>query len=544
MDFDEVLSRAGQLGRYQKWFLVLVCLPACFLASVNIFVHVFISDVPEHHCSPSLKDDRAMLLRQSLTHPEDFETALRVIFLPRDSRGTFSQCQQYGVDLNSVIDHVVKTHGYINLTILEEFVERNRWPSVQCLNGWVYDKDEYSETLASKFNAVCEQEWLVTTAQSAFFVGGVIGSLVFGCVSDNWGRRPALIFATALDVFGNLAALCLPNYLSYIILRFITGLTYPSVFSLAFVMASEISGTSERMTSSIICDLAYTFAMTLLPVVAYFARHWWTLQAWMTFPMLLLIGFYWALPESPHWLISQGRVDEAEKIIQRIAAVNGNPLAPNFLRENLQSVVIAHSAIYQQLCHGLSLAAPILPSATAVAFFVSSVFGFPGFFLVCISTRYLGRRSVMLGTLFLSGVLSAATAFVPEDLPWLAVLLPSLSRMIITISFTVIYVFAGELFPTVIRGFALGAASTGSQLTMIANPYILFLGNTYGKGVPFLILGVSAILGAPLMLILPETLNSPLPTTLQESEHYAEYVKRRNAGPDRAPKIEITDVRL
>lgn len=85
---------------------------------------------------------------------------------------------------------------------------------------------------------VCDQKWLVSTAQTVFFIAGVIGAIIFGWVSDRWGRKPALVLSAALMVVGNLAMIGTPNYLFYIILRFIVGLSYPSVFNLGFVIGA------------------------------------------------------------------------------------------------------------------------------------------------------------------------------------------------------------------------------------------------------------------------------------------------------------------
>ncbi|XP_028967880.1 solute carrier family 22 member 5 [Galendromus occidentalis] len=557
MDFDEVLSLLGELGRYQKWLLLFVAFPASLPTAVNTFDHIFISDVPEHHCHAPISDEKASLLRTKLAPSEDYREALQTLFLPRDAYGKFSRCQQYDIDLNSAITQVVKEDKDINSSTIEDFVARNRWPSVRCVHGWDYDTSVYPETLASKFNVVCEDQWLVSTAQGVFFLGGVIGSVIFGWISDRWGRRPALLLSTALMTSGNLAGFFIPNYGTYMILKFIVGLSHPCVYNTAFVIATEMCGKGRRMTSTIVCDLSYATAIMLFAIVSYFVRHWRTLIATTWTPMLLFIAYYWLVPESPQWLISQGRVDEAEVIVQKIAKVNRVRIEPDFLRKNLahdllsiksgrqdsNKVGVAQLIKYPRVtlklilmiivwsiitltCNSLSFAAPIMPSDTSVAFFLSGLCEVPGIFLAFTAIQYFGRRSTLLVTLFLSGVLSMTTALVPDEYPWLGVLLPSLAKLVISIPFSVIYLYTGEVFPTVLRGFAFGACATGSQTSMIASPYILFLSTIYGNHAPFIVFGVAAMLALLPMLALPETRGAPLPTTMDESENYADFVKR------------------
>lgn len=62
-------------------------------------------------------------------------------------------------------------------------------------------------------------------------------------------------------------------------------------------------------------------------------RHWYTLSLATSVPFVLLFSYYWIIPESPRWLLSKNRIDEAEVIVQHMAKVNGRTVPSNFLRQ-------------------------------------------------------------------------------------------------------------------------------------------------------------------------------------------------------------------
>nr|XP_053644875.1 organic cation transporter protein-like [Cherax quadricarinatus] len=57
-------------------------------------------------------------------------------------------------------------------------------------------------------------------------------------------------------------------------------------------------------------------------VLAIFIRDWRWLQVAITAPAFLLLSYTWFLPESVRWLVAEGRNDEANNIIHRVARVN------------------------------------------------------------------------------------------------------------------------------------------------------------------------------------------------------------------------------
>ncbi len=115
-----------------------------------------------------------------------------------------------------------------------------------------------------------------------------------------------------------------------------------------------------------------------------------------------------------------------------------------------------------------------------------------------------------------------------------------LGKFGIAASFGIIFLYASELLPTVVRSQAMAVASFVAGIGLLAFPYIVFLVRTaqcavvagivltlsvvgqavYSRLLPMLIMGVLATAGAVASIYLPETLGVSLPQTLEEGEAF------------------------
>ena len=60
---------------------------------------------------------------------------------------------------------------------------------VGCQNGWVYDRTTFGSSAVMDWNLVCENKGYRATSQSVFMLGVLIGSYVFGDLSDRSNYR-------------------------------------------------------------------------------------------------------------------------------------------------------------------------------------------------------------------------------------------------------------------------------------------------------------------------------------------------------------------
>lgn len=66
----------------------------------------------------------------------------------------------------------------------------------------------------------------------------------------------------------------------------------------------------------------------LLSLVTYLERDWIKLSYYTSVPFYLYFLYLFIMPESPRWLLMRGRLEEALKILENMARVNGHTFPP------------------------------------------------------------------------------------------------------------------------------------------------------------------------------------------------------------------------
>ncbi|XP_046641550.1 organic cation transporter 1-like [Daphnia pulicaria] len=549
IDFDSVLEYLGAEGRYQTVLYYLLCIPATVPAAFLAFNQVFLSATPGHWCQIPELANLTVDYRKSLGIPHD---------------GTkYSSCSMYHVDFSQVLPEVILAGNWPSNTTLPLLpVANSAWPVTNCLHGWEYDKTQYDATLVTELNLVCDNKWLPSFSTTLFYVGSLFGNLLFGWIADKWGRRISFLLMIYMAVTLSIATAFSPNYTVYMVFRAVNGLTFPALFQIPYILVMELVGPEFRTFAGNGISMFFGLSLALLAGLAHFLRHWFHLALATSVPFLPLFGYYWVVPESPRWLLSRDRIDEAEAIVQRIARINKRSIPANYLRslqqentnvklsmEEQQEVTqsthpsqqpskgtmlellrypnmrrkfyiltflwLANSVAY----NGLSYNSSNLGVSDTLAFFINAIVEAPAYVLTWWAMGRWGRRWVTCLTMLLGGLACCCCMLVPEDPLWISVTLAMIGKFGIAASFGIIFLYASELLPTVVRSQAMAIASFVAGIGLIAFPYIVFLA-VYSRLLPLLIMGLLATAGALCSVLLPETLGVSLPQTLEEGEAF------------------------
>ncbi|KAM6357475.1 organic cation/carnitine transporter 2-like isoform 3-T4 [Alca torda] len=552
-DYEEVTAFLGEWGRFQR--LIFFLLSASIIPNgFNGLSIVFLAGTPEHRCA----------VPRGANLSGEWRNASIPLEL-RDGQAAPSRCRRYRLAALANFSALGLRPGFdVELASLEQ---------EPCLDGWEYSRDVYRSTIVTQvrgggrggvpagggrgrgccpsallwgdppaWNLVCDNDWKAPLSTSLFFVGVLLGSFVSGQLSDKFGRKNVLFATLAMQTGFSFIQVFSTSWEMFSVFFVLVGMGQISNYVAAFVLGTEILGKSIRV---LFCTLGvcifYAFGYMLLPLFAYFIRDWRMLLLALTLPGLLCIPLWWIIPESPRWLISQGRFQEAEDIIRKAAKMNGITAPdvifdPSELQDmnsqkqqtytildlvrtrNILTITIMSVILWMIISvgyFGLSLDTPNLHGDVFVNCFLSAVIEVPAYIISWLLLRNLPRRYSMAAALFLGGCVLLFIQLVPSHIRALSILLVMLGKFGITSAFSMVYVYTAELYPTVVRNMGVGASSMASRLGSILSPYFVYLG-AYDRFLPYILMGSLTVLSGILTLFLPESYGRPLPDTIEQ----------------------------
>ncbi|KAG0412712.1 hypothetical protein HPB47_010157 [Ixodes persulcatus] len=157
----------------------------------------------------------------------------------------------------------------------------------------VFDQTEYRSTAVEDFELVCKRRWLSSLSQSLAMAGLAVGALAFGRFADRGGRRASLLLGATVHVLGCLLSLAASGVGIYALSRLVTSLG----------------------AASATCCLSTGLSIAL--------PSWRALHGVMLIHGALVFSCSLLVHESPRWLLSRGRVEDAQEALRGIATFNG-----------------------------------------------------------------------------------------------------------------------------------------------------------------------------------------------------------------------------
>uniref|UniRef100_A0A8D2ZUK3 Major facilitator superfamily (MFS) profile domain-containing protein n=1 Tax=Scophthalmus maximus TaxID=52904 RepID=A0A8D2ZUK3_SCOMX len=529
-NYEESVSFLGTWGPFQRRIFFLLCLTAV-PSGYNILSVIFLLASPPHRCH---------IPAHSNLSQDWIQASIPVQVAGRPER---SSCSRYELDLVQNLSAVVGTNLSLDqIQNLSVPVHLSDLKQEGCKDGWTYSTEYYQSTVVTELNLVCKDEWKQPLSSLFYFLGGLCGCFISGQMADRFGRKPVLFGGIGLlSVFSTAVAFA-PSWPVFTALFFMLGMGQIASYIVVFVLGSEILiGSTRVYFSSLGLPFFYVSSTMLTAVTAYLVSNWRHLSLIMALPGVACIPLWWLIPESPRWLVSRGRSQEAELLL-RSAALENHVQPPHVIfpsanaekapsqkaeshsildllrTTNIRNITLMLWLIWLSSSvsyFGLSFNMSSLYGSPFLNYFLLSAVELPAYVTTWLAARSLPRRLSFIIFTVLGAIALLLIQAIPRSNPALTLTLVLLGKFGILAGSGVMYMYTGELSPTVIRNTAMSSCAMFSRVGSSVSPYLLQLAVFY-QFLPWIVVGSLSMLSVLLCLCLPETFRQPLPDTIQQ----------------------------
>lgn len=163
--------------------------------------------------------------------------------------------------------------------------------------------------------------WVGLIGSSAL-IGIFLGSLILGRVSDLIGRQKVFALNFLIIILASILQFFADSAIELVVLRILIGFGLGGDYSVGHTMLAEILPRRHRGPILGSFSVIWTLGFVLATVVGYSLLQvgpeaWRWMLSSAALPGLIIFIMRIGTPESPRWLVNQGRVDEARQIVRK-----------------------------------------------------------------------------------------------------------------------------------------------------------------------------------------------------------------------------------
>ncbi|XP_046357284.2 solute carrier family 22 member 6-A-like [Haliotis rufescens] len=510
---DELIDEMGKTGRFQILVFILLCFNYCPL----VFNHVIMA-----------------FFGARITHTCHAVGNISV-YIHNSTNKTVIGQESGQCDTKLFLDDGV------NLTF-------------SCKPGqWTYDTDGRETTIGTEWDLVCDDDSLRSLATTVYFCGVMLGGLLFGYLSDRFGRRPIMLVTLYAPVVIGLGIHFVPSYTWFVCLRFVEGIFLQGLQISTYVLVAEMFVPAYRPLAGAILECFWGASVIAIAAIAYLVRDWRYIQLAISIPSGLALFYICVMPESLRWMIMRGRLADAEKCVSRVTTFNRK----DFPKESWASVrslaEVKGASSKQQYTFLDLLKTPQMRKRSILLFYIwfAVAVGYYGLTFKITSlagNKYLNffiggcvemlayiigiyvmvkikRRVAVISFALLAAVTCIIAGALPSgetdsgvDLTLVSTGFAIVGRFAVGGLFSLIFLYTSEVYPTVIRNIGMGTCAFWTRVGGVIAPQINRLGEQTSEAAPIIVFGVMTVIVAVATFFLPETHKKKIPNTIQEVE--------------------------
>ncbi|PTM85397.1 sugar porter family MFS transporter [Streptomyces spinosirectus] len=362
-------------------------------------------------------------------------------------------------------------------------------------------------------------------------IGIFVGGPLFGRLADRYGRRPVFLADMLIFLVGSVLQFFVTDGMQLFVIRLVMGVAIGGEYAIGAPLLSEYAPKQGRGRLLASLEISWYVGYALATVVGAVFEDvdggWrWSLASSAVLAVVC-VSLRGGIPESARWLLSKGRREEAEALIERYAieidvtaeidermATEQAGFGALFSKEHLRSTVFASvfwaalvlpyfaiSTYWTQVFEALNMgdnavAALLVYSFTAVA----------GVTAGCLVVDRIGRRRLLIPPFWITAGCLALVAVWPSSTPVIVcgflffIFLNAASSALTS-------VYPLEVFPTSLRATGVGFATAMSRVGAAIGTFLLPMGlDHYGARFVLLVgAGVLALGGLVSQFLAPET---------------------------------------
>ena len=371
--------------------------------------------------------------------------------------------------------------------------------------GWMFDAMD--QGMVSGVMAAIGKDWALSTGQigllgSVGMLGMILGAALSGMAADKWGRRSVIMWTLVIYGISSILSGFAVDFTMLLILRFLTGFGLGGELPAASTLVSEYSPTKIRGRNVILLESFWAWGWIIAAFVAYMLIpvYGWRVAFFVGgVPALFAAVFRMAVPESPRYLQSVGKINEAEDLVMKMESQanitsqaktdeteksTDNNIKASFFdlwsKKYIRSTVVLW-VIWFGInfgYYGFVLWTPTLLVAKGFALTKSFEFTLimclaqlPGYFSAAYLVERLGRKKVL--AIYFAGTALSAWLFGHAGSVEQILMFGSLLYFFSLGSWGCVYAYTPEVYPTFFRATGSGWAAAFGRIGAFIAPFIV-----------------------------------------------------------------------
>ncbi|MBC8016443.1 MAG: MFS transporter, partial [Sporomusaceae bacterium] len=404
--------------------------------------------------------------------------------------------------------------------------------------GWMFDAMDTG--IIAFVLPVLIKSWGLTATQVGYIgsiglVGMALGAILSGSAADRFGRKK--IFAGTLVIYSIATGLCglAWNLESLLVFRFLVGFGLGGQLPVAVTLVSEYAPPTARGKMIVLLESFWGLGWLAAALIAYLVipHYGWNIAFLIgALPALYVFKIWKSVPESVHYLLGKGRIEEAHAIVKQMEESAGIEVveimiapqiqksppvtfadlwAPKFMKRTIMLWILWFGIVYSY--YGIFTWLPSLMVGQGYSVIktfeyvlIMTVAQLPGYFAAAYLVDRIGRKATL--STFLAASAICSYFFGQGGSSTTVLMWGSLMSFFNLGAWGVVYTYTPELYPTRIRALASGWAAAIGRVGGILAPIIvgfMITGNDGFNNVFMMFAAVMLIIAAVVWVMGEET---------------------------------------